>query len=164
MPLGLYLIAKKLLCWFDYWRASHLFFLEMLLQYALGHHPFAASDQFCSTWLSPRQEYSPVNLTDHPASSISTYIIKKHQWCSFTCNHTCPCHNVTATMFGRWCGMPRIMCAFNFLVILWSYHHSGRGKSWFNINTSALSEVAVLDSLSFLQNEPDCWIFLLCVW
>lgn len=135
----------------------------MLLPYALGHHPFAVSDQFCSTWLSPRREYSPVHLTDHPASSVSTYIIKKHQWSSFTSNHTIPYHNVTATMFGSWCGTPRIMCAFNFLVMLWSYCHSGTRKSWFNINIRELSEVVVIGSLLFLQNEPDCRVFFMCL-
>lgn len=39
----------------------------------------------------------PVRFTVHPAPSISTHIINKNQWSSYTGIHTCPCNNTVFT-------------------------------------------------------------------
>ncbi len=72
-----------------------------------------ASYRFCSIWLNVSRGYSLKDLRIHPATSVSSYIINKHQWARSIGSHTCPCYNTATSMFDTWCGVLWIMsCSF----------------------------------------------------
>lgn len=66
-------------------------------------HCDAQLDRFCSIWLNLSREYSPVHFTIHPAASISSHAISRHQWPSSTGSHSCPCNNISSAVFDSWC-------------------------------------------------------------
>ena len=59
---------------------------------------------------------------------LSSVDINEHKWASSSGGHTCPSHNTTSTMFGRWGGMVKIKIIL-FSSTLSSFHHSRTGWS-----------------------------------
>lgn len=60
-------------------------------------------------------ESLPIHIRIHPNDSFCNHIINKY-------SHTCPCHNITSTMFDMWCASDDEL--FLSSVIFFSFLHS----------------------------------------
>ncbi len=90
--------------WLGHWRIFHFFAFKKvsscfrsMFRVIIHLHCEAASYQFCSIWLNVSREYSHKDLRIY--TSISSYIINKHQWACSIDSHTCPFYHTAPPCF-----------------------------------------------------------------
>lgn len=77
----------------------------------------ALSNQLCSICLNLSRELSPLHLGIHPAASISSQLINKHQWSGSTGSHMYTCCHIASTMLGRYV-LCDVICFGSWAVLL----------------------------------------------